>query len=67
MAKLVGNEEIQMSTDHPEDTNHGDSIAAPGTASDGCVIMPRFARERVWESQDRRLAVVPSLPAWPNE
>ncbi len=37
---------------------HGDSVIHPGTASMGCIIMPRFARERVWESGDRKLAVV---------
>lgn len=38
---------------------HGDSIDHPGQASRGCIIMPRFARERVWESGDRTLTVVP--------
>ena len=36
---------------------HGDSIVAPGNASKGCVIMPRFARERVFESGDLELEV----------
>lgn len=37
---------------------HGDSVSNPGTASEGCIIMPRFARERVWESEDHTLQVV---------
>jgi hypothetical protein len=37
---------------------HGDSMHAPGTASEGCVILPRFARERVWQSGDHTLRVV---------
>ena len=41
---------------------HGDSIERPGQASEGCIIMPRFARERIWESGDHRLQVVKELP-----
>jgi hypothetical protein len=37
---------------------HGDSIKAPGTASKGCVIMPRTIREQVWNSGDTDLEVV---------
>jgi hypothetical protein len=37
---------------------HGDSIKAPGTASKGCVIMPRTVREQVWNSGDTDLEVV---------
>jgi len=37
---------------------HGDSVHAPGTASRGCVILPRPIRERVWNSNDHRLQVV---------
>ena len=37
---------------------HGDSKTAPGTASHGCVIMPKFVREEVWQSGDRTLEVV---------
>jgi hypothetical protein len=40
---------------------HGDSITAPGSASEGCIIMPRFARERIWESGDRQLTVVATV------
>jgi hypothetical protein len=37
---------------------HGDSIKNPGTASHGCIILARVAREMVWKSGDRRLEVV---------
>lgn len=37
---------------------HGDSVLHPGTASEGCIIMPRTVRERIWNSGDRRLEVV---------
>jgi hypothetical protein len=37
---------------------HGDSIKAPGTASEGCIIMPRAVRQAVWDSGDRDLEVV---------
>lgn len=37
---------------------HGDSVVEPGTASRGCIILPRFARERIWESSDHDLTVV---------
>jgi hypothetical protein len=40
---------------------HGDSIKDPGTASEGCIILPRFARERIWESGERGLVVVDSV------
>lgn len=43
---------------------HGDSKEWPGTASHGCVIMPRSVREKVWESGDKELEVVAGiLPA----
>ena len=38
---------------------HGDSRKAPGTASHGCVIAPRPARETIWGSKDRELMVIP--------
>jgi hypothetical protein len=38
---------------------HGDSVTACGTASKGCVILPRNAREQIWNSGDRDLEVVP--------
>jgi type VI secretion system (T6SS) effector TldE1-like protein len=36
---------------------HGDSVHAPGTASHGCVIMPRPVREAIAASPDRELEV----------
>jgi hypothetical protein len=38
--------------------NHGDSMRAPGTASRGCIILPRRVREAIWVSGDRDLLVV---------
>ncbi|WOL24432.1 hypothetical protein fHeYen902_086c [Yersinia phage fHe-Yen9-02] len=37
---------------------HGDSVKAPGTASSGCIILPRTIRELIWNSGDRELEVV---------
>lgn len=37
---------------------HGDSIKNPGTASLGCIIIPRGARMKVWTSGDHDLEVV---------
>lgn len=37
---------------------HGDSIKNPGTASKGCIILPRAIREQIWKSGDRVLEVV---------
>lgn len=37
---------------------HGDSAKAPGTASHGCIILPRTIREQIWESGERSLLVV---------
>src|SRR6185503_20515036 len=37
---------------------HGDSIQAPGTASQGCIILPRNVREAIWGSGDKILEVV---------
>ena len=36
---------------------HGDSIKAPGTASHGCIILPRNVREAIWGSGDKELTV----------
>ena len=41
---------------------HGDSKAHPGTASQGCIILPRAVREQVWQSGDRDLEVVAEIP-----
>jgi len=38
---------------------HGDSIANPGCASTGCIIMPYMTRITIWDSRDHRLQVVP--------
>lgn len=38
---------------------HGDSVRAPGTASHGCIILPRAIRLQIWESGDHLLEVVP--------
>lgn len=37
---------------------HGDSIQHPGEASKGCIILPRFVREAIHGSGERRLRVV---------
>lgn len=37
---------------------HGDNVKEPGTASEGCIIVPRWLRELVWESLDRVIRVV---------
>lgn len=37
---------------------HGDSIPNPGYASDGCIILSRDIRVKIWESGDHRLQVV---------
>ncbi len=42
---------------------HGDSKEHPGSASHGCVILPRAVREVVWQSGDRDLQVVAEIPA----
>lgn len=36
---------------------HGDSKEHPGTASHGCIILPRAVREQIWASGDRILEV----------
>lgn len=40
---------------------HGDSKEHPGGASEGCVILPRAVREKVWTSGDRDLKVVAEI------
>jgi Protein of unknown function (DUF2778) len=40
---------------------HGDSEEHPGDASQGCIVMPRFAREAMWQGGDHRLRVVKDL------
>ncbi len=41
---------------------HGDSKESPGSASHGCVILPRSIREQVWKSGDHDLEVVAEIP-----
>ncbi len=36
---------------------HGDSFSKPGTASEGCIVLPRPVREAIWESDDANLEV----------
>lgn len=37
---------------------HGDSVQHAGSASHGCIIMPRFVRDQVSTSPDQNLEVV---------
>lgn len=37
---------------------HGDSIIAPGTASTGCIILPRLVRNEISESLDKKLKII---------
>lgn len=37
---------------------HGDSVEHPGTASHGCIILPRVIREAIAQSDDSTLSVV---------
>lgn len=37
---------------------HGDKIGSPGTASNGCIILAKPVRQRIWTSGDRELEVV---------
>lgn len=37
---------------------HGDSIKRPGTASEGCIILPRNIRSKIWDSGDHDLEVI---------
>lgn len=37
---------------------HGDSIQNPGSASEGCIIVPRTVRGECWDSNDHSLRVV---------
>lgn len=41
---------------------HGDSLAHPGGASNGCIILPKDYREAIAQSGDRRLRVVGRMP-----
>ncbi|MDW6002752.1 tlde1 domain-containing protein [Vibrio mangrovi] len=37
---------------------HGDSQAHPGQASEGCIVAPFWARQRIWLSNERQIEVV---------
>lgn len=37
---------------------HGDSVSEPGTASNGCIILPRKVREEISMSTDKKLVVI---------
>lgn len=37
---------------------HGDSVKAPGTASHGCIILPRIIREAIHNSRNELLQVI---------
>lgn len=41
---------------------HGDSIAAPGTASHGCIILARWLRDWIARSGDNKLRVAADDP-----
>ena len=45
---------------------HGDSVFAPGTASEGCVILSRDIRKRLWASGDHDLEVVSGVMTAPD-
>ena len=36
---------------------HGAAFVNPDMSSDGCIIMPRVVREKIWSSNDRSLEV----------
>jgi len=38
---------------------HGDSVVHPGTASEGCIILPRMVREAIYKGGDLDLEVIP--------
>jgi hypothetical protein len=40
---------------------HGDSIKAPGTASEGCIILSNVVRRGLWASGERIIEVVPHV------
>lgn len=37
---------------------HGDAVHAPGTASQGCVILAHPIRQQIWDSGDHQLMVI---------
>jgi hypothetical protein len=45
---------------------HGDSKSEPGMASEGCIILSRDVRRRIWESGDHELIVVSGMEPVPG-
>jgi len=41
---------------------HGDSKTNPGCASEGCIVMPKSARDTINLSSDKKLQVIANLP-----
>lgn len=37
---------------------HGDSRSNPGNASNGCIVLPRSIREKIWKSGSRKIIIV---------
>lgn len=37
---------------------HGDNVKGDRSASHGCIILPRWLRERMWASKDHEIEVV---------
>lgn len=60
---------LRLSPNHGTETHgrsgfliHGDSLSHPGTASRGCIILPRSIRRAIWESVDTDLLVIAEEP-----
>jgi hypothetical protein len=45
---------------------HGDSVAHPGTASHGCIILPRNVRDQISASGDFQIEVICAPPFSPG-
>ena len=45
---------------------HGDSVQNPGTASHGCIILPRNVRDQISASGDGQIQVVCAAPSPPG-
>lgn len=54
----VPTDDIHQPTGRSAFRIHGDSIRNPGTASHGCIILPRATRQRIAASSDKDLEVV---------
>jgi hypothetical protein len=60
---------LRLAPNHGTDTHgrsgfliHGDSLSKPGTASRGCIVLPRSIRRAIWESVDTDLLVIADEP-----